>query len=82
MKAKVKKILTEVAKHPGVATTVRVVEVAGVQYLDIRDIVSSPGEVVAGRGYLFPISDMPETRAEQLFAIGESLCALASEVEQ
>ena len=57
MTLKVKNVLTTVPKHKGVATVVRVVEVAGEQYLDIRDLISTPGEVVEGRGYLFPLND-------------------------
>lgn len=63
---KVKKIVATVPKHKGVATVVRVVEVGGEEYVDIRDLISTPGEVVEGRGYLFPRSDASLDHLEKL----------------
>lgn len=52
-------ILHEIPKHPGVDIVLRVVEVDGEGFLDIRDRVDGE-DYVWGRGYLIPLLAVEE----------------------
>ncbi len=47
-------VLVQVDKYKGVMTVVRLVQVDGQRFIDVRDRVDVDGEFVWGRGYLLP----------------------------